>query len=144
VAAPEVRSICGDVGKVYLLKVTLSLTVLSWFSYGLIAQTSALSLSSAVVNPGGTATLGLALTVSGTAPSGLQWTITYSPQAHEIKLVTVEFKVYGRLGNLLGRVQIGDGVGKLRLQRTHTLVSRVSFVRSIGGLGHRFPSMVPG
>jgi uncharacterized protein (TIGR03437 family) len=79
VAAPEVRSICGDVGKVYLLKVTLSLTVLSWFSYGLIAQTSALSLSSAVVNPGGTATLGLALTVSGTAPSGLQWTITYSP-----------------------------------------------------------------
>jgi hypothetical protein len=42
-------------------------------------QASGLSLSSALVNPGGTATLGVALTVSGTTPAGLEWTFIYSP-----------------------------------------------------------------
>ena len=46
--------------------------------FGAIAQTSNLTLSSAVVNPGGTATLSLGLTESGTAPAGLQWTVSYS------------------------------------------------------------------
>ena len=46
---------------------------------GSIAQASTLSISSAVVNPGGTATLGLSLAVSGTAPGGLEWTLLYSP-----------------------------------------------------------------
>src|ERR1700744_1748822 len=46
---------------------------------GSIAQASDLSLSSAVVNPGGTATLSVNLTVSGTAPAGLQWRISYFP-----------------------------------------------------------------
>ncbi len=46
--------------------------------YGSIAQASDLSLSSAVVNPGGTATLSATLTVSGTAPAGLEWRISYS------------------------------------------------------------------
>jgi trimeric autotransporter adhesin len=32
-----------------------------------------------VVNPGATAALGVALTVSGTAPAGLEWTIVYTP-----------------------------------------------------------------
>jgi hypothetical protein len=44
---------------------------------GSIARASDLSLSSAVVNPGGTATLSLNLTVSGTAPAGLEWKISY-------------------------------------------------------------------
>jgi trimeric autotransporter adhesin len=47
--------------------------------YGSIARASSLGISSAVVNPGGTATLAVALTVSGTAPAGLEWTIAYSP-----------------------------------------------------------------
>ena len=43
------------------------------------AQTSTLGVSSAIVNPGGSALLGVALNVSGTAPAGLEWTIAYSP-----------------------------------------------------------------
>ncbi len=38
-----------------------------------------LTLGSAVVNPGGNASLGLALTVSGTAPAGVQWGVSYLP-----------------------------------------------------------------
>ncbi len=45
--------------------------------YSSIAQASDLSISSAVVNPGGTAILSVGLTVSGTAPAGLQWRISY-------------------------------------------------------------------
>jgi hypothetical protein len=63
-------------------KLSLSFTGLFlFFVCGSIAhvQASSLSLSSAVVNPGGTATLGVALTVSGTAPTALKWTFTYSP-----------------------------------------------------------------
>jgi hypothetical protein len=44
-----------------------------------IAQASDLSLSSPVVNPGATATLGMALTVAGKAPAGVEWAIGYSP-----------------------------------------------------------------
>jgi trimeric autotransporter adhesin len=57
----------------------LCLTGLLWIGCGSIAQASDLSISSDVVNPSGTASLGVALTVSGTAPAGLQWTINYSP-----------------------------------------------------------------
>ncbi|MGA2716829.1 MAG: hypothetical protein ABSG41_27385, partial [Bryobacteraceae bacterium] len=61
-------------------RLSLHLTgLLLLFSFRSIAQTSNLSISSAVVNPGGTATLSVALTVSGTAPAGLEWTISYSP-----------------------------------------------------------------
>ncbi len=61
-------------------ELSLSFTgLLLFFVCGSIAQASSLSLSSAVVNPGGTATLGVALTVSGTAPAGLEWTMAYSP-----------------------------------------------------------------
>src|ERR1051325_5034651 len=42
------------------------------------AQTT-LNLSSATANPGTTITLGLSLTTTGSGPSGLQWTFTYSP-----------------------------------------------------------------
>ena len=64
----------------YLYRSALSLTGLLWLlSFGSIAQASNLNISSAVVNPGGTATLGVALTASGTAPAGLEWTIAYSP-----------------------------------------------------------------
>jgi uncharacterized protein (TIGR03437 family) len=48
-------------------------------SYGSTAQAGDLSISSAVVNPSGSATLGVALTASGTPSAGLQWTINYSP-----------------------------------------------------------------
>ena len=46
--------------------------------YGSSAQASGLSISSATANPGGTAALGIALTVSGTSPAGLEWTMAYS------------------------------------------------------------------
>ncbi len=59
-------------------RLSFTLLFLIWGSAS-IAHASSLSLSSAVVNPGGTATLGVALTVSGTAPAALEWTFTYSP-----------------------------------------------------------------
>jgi len=52
--------------------------LLSLLGCGSIAQASTLGISSAVVNPGGNAALGLTLTVSGTAPAGLEWKIVYS------------------------------------------------------------------
>lgn len=42
----------------------------------LLAQTS-ISLSSATASPGATLSLGLSIATSGTAPTGLQWTLTY-------------------------------------------------------------------
>src|SRR5580700_11314723 len=47
-------------------------------NYGSIAQASVLSISSATVSPGGVASLSVTLSVSGTAPAGLAWAITYS------------------------------------------------------------------
>ena len=45
------------------------------------SQTDSLALSSAVVPPGGTATLSLSLSASGSQVAGLQWTIVYPPSA---------------------------------------------------------------
>jgi hypothetical protein len=64
---------------VYRYQSALSFAALLWFSCGLMAQTSNLSISSASANPGGATALGIVLTVSGNAPAGLQWTVTYSP-----------------------------------------------------------------
>jgi hypothetical protein len=47
-----------------------------------------LSLASATGNPGSNVTLGVALTVSGAAPAGLQWTLNYSTTAISALTVT--------------------------------------------------------
>ncbi|HTA45567.1 MAG TPA: choice-of-anchor D domain-containing protein [Bryobacteraceae bacterium] len=43
------------------------------------AQTTSLGLSSATAVPGGSLNLGLAIAVSGTAPAGIEWTLTFPP-----------------------------------------------------------------
>ncbi len=58
-------------------------------SYGSNAQTSALSISSEAANNDGTTAFSFALSVSGTAPSGLEWTMAYSPgQASGVSFTT--------------------------------------------------------
>ena len=70
-------------------RLTLSLTVL-FLLLGLASLAEAsgsLSVSSAVVNPGGSSSLSVGLNVSGSAPAGVEWTISYV--AAQVSVITI-------------------------------------------------------
>src|SRR5580698_3956527 len=72
--------LCPSLENMQIKKSGLSfIGLLFLINYGLIAQTNSLGISSAVVDPNTAAVLGVALTTSGTAPAGLEWTVSYSP-----------------------------------------------------------------
>ena len=81
-------------------KYTIAVTVILLSSTHAFGQADALALSSAVVPPGGTASLNLSLTSpSGSEPAGLEWTLVYSTSA--ITNITANI---GAAGKAAGKV----------------------------------------
>jgi hypothetical protein len=83
-----------------LLKYTVAAVIVLVSSTRAFGQADALALSSAVVPPGGTASLNLSLTSpAGSEPAGLEWTLIYSTSA-----ITNITATIGAAGTAAGKV----------------------------------------